>query len=326
MHQTPAALPLTELHEAHDRTRLQLHAADVCVAELTIDAFDIHDGTGGQIAVRGIGNVETHEHYRHQGFARQLLAIALDHMRASGGSIGLLYGIDDFYDQLGWARCGDESHALLTVRELSRAHARETTMPEGYTSRRALPSDAPAIQALYAAASRHTLGANVRSDDCRAWTMLRDGLAAEAVRPGAAAGADARLVDDGDCRVVENAAGDIVAYAWRCTGHRNADELLPRHPNSMVIPEAIARDHDAARALLVDVRTWGEAWFTKDDAICRRIMLMPAPDSPLMDIIRTEQHAVLTTHLRPAGGMMALPLHDDAPVLTGAYQYLADRF
>ena len=326
MHQTPPTLPLTEHFEAHDRTRLQLHDADVCVAELTIDAFDIHDGRGGSIAVRGIGNVATHEDYRHQGFARQLLAVAEDHMRASGGSLGLLYGIDDFYDQLGWVRCGDESHALLTVRELSRAHARETTMPSGYTSRRADFTDMDAIQTLYAASARTTRGATARTDTCRAWTMLRDTLAADIVRPGAAAGPDARAVDDGDCRVVEGPAGTVVAYAWRCTGHRNADELLPRYPNSMVIPEAIAQDADAARALLVDVRTWGTAWFNRDDAVCRRIMLMPAPDSALMNIIRAEQHAVLTTHLRPAGGMMALRLDEHAPKLTGAYQYLADRF
>lgn len=294
-----ADLPCSITPEPFDRTRYALTADGVVVCSLSVDRMRISDGDGDAIDVGGIGNVETDVSHRRRGLAEGLLRRAIQDMRHARLAGSLLYGIDHYYERFGWRTCG-ESHRLI-------AHV-AAPGPAGVgsaaTARTATARDLPAIAALHAADARRTRGAVHRPADGRTWSMLAS--------------------DTDTCRVVVDADGSIIGYAWLCPGHHNVRELQTDEPTALVIAEIVARD-DAAASAVADA---ADAWAREGDhdGAGARWTTSISPHSALYRHLTTTRNVDAVRSIRPHGGIMWLPLDHEGRQLADCFQHLPDRF
>ena len=76
---------------------------------------------GAVLRCGGIADVETQEHYRRRGYARQVLERAVALMRKQGCDISVLFGISDFYSRWGYAPVFPDSRLAMAVKDAARA-------------------------------------------------------------------------------------------------------------------------------------------------------------------------------------------------------------
>jgi hypothetical protein len=293
-----AKLPLRVSAEPHGRVRLTLRDGDVVATELTIDALQLCDGRGHQVSLGGVGNVATAPSHRRRGLARALLEHAVGRMQADGLDGSLLYGIDDFYDRLGWRSCGDERWVRIPLDVPLEWPA------GGVVTRRLRLEDMSALILLHARLCAGQRGALTRVDGGRVWSRL----------------------DPAEVIVAER-AGALVGWAWRGRGSvAERDTIARREPTASVWSELQAVDMPVARALVS-----AATQFTRESATerGRSYLLTGAGDDwPLRRAVRSGLiPGTLVDELRPAGGAMLQPFTPLAHGLGGdLYQSLADRF
>lgn len=296
-----AGLALVERDERHGRVRLVLedHAngfvVDACA--LTIDPLDLHDGGGGLVRVGGIGNVATLESHRRRGLASRLLEVAVARMRRDGMVASLLYGIDGFYDRLGWRSCGDERWAHIPIESL-----RDHDWMAGSLVRPMRPDDRPAVAALYERIAAGVPGAASRGGG-RAWSQLREP----------------------EVLIVE-VAGAVQGWAWRgCGDVPERDQLARLHPDAVAYAELHAVDAGSMLALLAGV---GERERAEHPAAVE-LVTGACEESTLRRVSRAGCFTnSLVDETRPTGGAMLLELDQDGSrSIDGTlYQFLPDRF
>lgn len=295
-------LHLVQRELEHGRLELALHAdehAETPIAALTIDRLQMHvDGT--RMSVGGIGNVETDPGHRRRGHAARLLRVAVEHMREAEMQASLLYGIDGFYDRLGWRSCGDERWVLLPLEP-----ADEPGLPATgrWVSRPMQPSDMPHIERISDQVARSTPGALAREPGGRAWSQL----------------------DTSDALVVER-GGAVAGWAWRGRGPIwSRGELAAEYSDAAAWAELQAVDDEAMRAVAAAAIARSREL---SDEPGRRWLVTGAPEEhPLRRLARAGTvRCRLVDEVRPTGGAMLLPLGDDVPERHDLYQFLPDRF
>lgn len=305
MTRTVAGLALVERVEEFGRVRLALvdHSNGFSrdASALTIDPLRLHDGTGGFVRLDGIGNVATLEAYRGQGLARELLEVALERMRAGDAAGSLLYGIDGFYEPLGWRTCGDERWVAFDV---ARGRAEHVASPSGsHAKSRAMRGDDRfALRELYERIAAKVVGAVARPDGERTWSQL----------------------DPDDVTIVER-DGQVVGWAWRGTGLDARRSIQNDLPGVAAFVELQAIDADAAWHVVQAAR---ERVVASEEAALPRLATGAPEGHPLRQLARSEWiEAHLVDVVRPHGGAMLLPFSDDAArVAHRSYQFMPDRF
>ena len=271
-----------------NRTVRELAANGSVVARLTVDRMHISLGQGAWVAMDAVGNVATEPAHRRRGYARQLMLATIEAMRAGGAAISMLYGIDDFYDRLGWVRAGDEQWLQLPVdgHDFDCSTASGAT-PAGWHDRAATADDLPAMRALYAEWARDAVGAAMRGNDDVAWAVVH--------APNAA-------------RVLVDASGAVAAYAVSAGSLHVAQERASMFPGDTVLGELHARDDQSAAAALEMARTWAEALRpARADGAMRYVHVGCGPQSLLERAANAFEHRV-DRHVRPRGGSMVLLL------------------
>ncbi|HEX6507290.1 MAG TPA: GNAT family N-acetyltransferase [Chloroflexota bacterium] len=187
------------------------------------------------IRVDGIGQVETLEGYRHRGFARRVLNVALHRMEDGDADLSMLYGITGFYPQFGYIAVGPETTISLSLGFPG------TDLPSGMSVRPFRIDDLQDVQRLYERAAAHVIGAAVRSGEGYPWTSLL-----HSVQGG----------DSQDCRVVTDSGGQIVAYAWRGEHLPFVRAHAERNPDHFILAEVAADGSRSADAALACCRQW----------------------------------------------------------------------
>ena len=225
------------------------------------------------VRMDGIGGVGTEEEFRNRGYSRRVMETAIEEIRRGDAALSTLFGIEDFYQKFGYETIGPEYTVILPLAD---AAAPTRSLPRGWCFRPLTADDMPAVKWLYHANTRRATGALVRHDvgddpsqtawlatvnpdarkiGLRAWNKLQ-AIAAES-------GEDA-------CRVLVDEQGRIAAYAWYGAnwwmGVRRRDL-----PGAFHIAEAMARDAEAADALLLACGTWGHEARSDCDSIALAI-------------------------------------------------------
>lgn len=302
-----AGLALVERQKAHGRVQLALvdHSGGFSrdATSLTIEPLELHDGDGDGALVRvdGIGSVFTLEAYRGQGLASRLLEVAIERMRSGDAAGSLLYGIDGFYEPLGWRTCGDERWVAFDVARGRAEHARSPTGSRAHV-RTMREDDRAAVMRLYEQIATKTVGAVARSGDARTWSLLEP--------------ADVTIVEREDV---------VVGWAWRGTGLGARANIQNDLPGVAAFVELQAVDVDAAWHVVHAARARVEA---SDDAALPRLVT-GAPDGHALRLLARSESldAHLIDVVRPHGGAMLLPFSEDAMrVAHGSYQFMPDRF
>jgi len=121
---------------------------------------------GAVLRCGGIADVETQEHYRRRGYARQVLERAVALMRKQGCDISVLFGISDFYPRWGYAPVFPESRLAMAVKDAARARP-------AYRLRRLGRHELGATLELYQRNNARRTGAIVRRRD--RWAGFRHG-------------------------------------------------------------------------------------------------------------------------------------------------------
>lgn len=287
-------LALVEREEAHGRVRLALESGADEVCWLTVDPLRVHDGAGGTVELRGIGNVNTEPAHRRRGLASRLLEAAIERMRATGAAGSLLYGIDGFYDRFGWSSWGDERWVEVPL----------AALPDRRAGRAMVEEDRAQLTATYATVSATTTGADDRSSG-RAWAQLRP------------AGVE----------VVER-DGELVGWAWLGAGgvpERDAQQQRSE-AGSVVFAELQAVDDQA----MLDVLAAAARRARAHDPAATRIVTGAPERHPLRRLARRGAiDCRLVDEVRPHGGAMLLPFDEVGSRLADAaapFQFLPDRF
>lgn len=265
-------------------TRLELHREDRVVSRLNIVPFTLRIGAAA-VRMDGIGGVGTEEEYRGQGCARQLLEAALERMRSGDAALSMLYGIPNFYPKFGYATAGPE-HALHLF-----APEEPPPLPEGWQARAFVKADLPRLQGLYETASRGSTGPTVRSATGRVWTRLVEAAGAEA----------------DECRILEDPARQVSAYAWRGRSFWSVPRLERDDPGALVLAEVVAADPAAADAVLDLCQQWAAEESAVRPARVRAIRLGLPPDSAVA-AAAMRRGARFTQLYQPCGGSMARTL------------------
>ena len=226
------------------------------------------------VRMDGIGGVSTEEEFRNRGYSRRVMETAVQQMRRQGdAALSTLFGIEDFYQKFGYETTGPE---YTVVVPLADAGAPTRSLPRGWRFRPLTVDDMPAVMRLYHANTRRATGALVRHDavDDPSETERLAGVNPDAQKIGIRAWnkLQAIAVEPGEdaCRVLVDQSGRIAAYAWFGAnwwmGVRRRD--LPR---AFHIAEGMARDAEAADALLVACETWGNEARSNCDSIALAI-------------------------------------------------------
>lgn len=256
------------------------------VSHLWVVPFCIRVGAA-TVRMDGIGGVGTEEEYRKRGYARRVLEAAVRWMQQGDAAISMLYGIRDFYPKFGYATAGPDH--FLYLRELSS----DVSLPAGWRVRPFTLEDMPAIRGLYERNTARAVGAAVREESGPTWSAL----ASAAENP-----------EQDVCRVIEDPAGRIAAYAWRAKHHWYTNLLEREDPDSMVIGEVMADSPPAADAVLVACRQWAMEESAQRSAPIKHVLLPLAPEGPVAAAAR-QQNAALTQLYSRCGGSMARVLN-----------------
>jgi len=267
-------------------TRLDLMRAGRSVSHLDgIVPLTLCFGSA-RVRADGIAGLGTEEDCRRQGCARQVMDSALAHMMQGDAGLSFLHGIRDFYHRFGYVSAGP-SYVLSIGTEANAA----VLTPMGFRVRACTEQDLPALQLLYTANTGDAVGAAVRPPEGFVWAKMKASLQA------------------GECRVVEDTQGQVVAYAWRardCWAVRSFER--GGDPNSFTIGEVMAADGPAADAILAACRAWAE-----EEAALRSepVALVRFPQPPVGPVAAalTHQQASSTQRYQPNGGFMARVIH-----------------
>ena len=242
--------------------------------------FTLHFGAA-LVRADAIAGVGTEEDYRRRGYASRVMGAALAHMAQGDAAISFLHGIRDFYHRFGYVSAGPSYEVSVGT-----AINGELLMPSGCRVRPAAEEDLPAIQALYHANALDVVGAAVRPPGGFVWGKLRAFLPA------------------GECRVVEEAGGRVVGYAWLARACWAVRAFASgRDESAFAVGEVMAADLWAA-ALIVACRAWaeeeGEARGVPPHQVC-----LPLPSvGPVAAALRF-QHSLAQQKYNPEGGFMA---------------------
>jgi hypothetical protein len=200
-------------------------------------------------------------------------------IRQGDAALSTLFGIEDFYQKFGYETTGPEYTVVLPLTDVPEG---SRSLPHGWRFRALTADDMPAVMELYHANTRRATGALVRHDagddpsemewlagvnpdareiGLRAWNRLRT----IAVEPG-----------EDSCRVLVDERGRIAAYAWFGA---NWWMGVRRHnlPGAFHIAEGMARDAEAADALLAACRSWAD----EAESDCDSLALAIPPAGPV---------------------------------------------
>ncbi len=243
----------------------------------------------------GIGGVDTVEGFRNLGYSRRVMESAVEQIKAGDASLATLFGIQDYYQKFGFDTAGPEPTVILPQPdhpELAPA------IPPGWLFRPLEVRDLPALMALYHANTRRATGALVRHDAGEEATETERlaGDDSDARKIGLRAWNRLRklVADPGDdaCRVLIDATGQIAAYAWFGTSWPMSFRRRDL-PEAFHIAEPMARDAEAADALLAGCRLWANE--TGSD--CSSVAFAIPPEGPVASAAAyqgAEMHAVYT--------------------------------
>ncbi len=210
------------------------------------------------VRMDGIGGVATEDDYRYRGYSRRVMEAAVEQMRAGDAAISTLYGIPDFYPKYGYATTGPEYTMSLPLDE----DVPIPPLPDGWSFRPFVADDLTAVQRIYQANTRRSVGPLVRHE---AGDELPENAALIEASPAArnvSSRAWKRLMDlesdpgEDACRVLRDETGTAVAYAWigRCgwwVDFRYRDE-----PETFHLGEVMASHPAAADAVLAACCHW----------------------------------------------------------------------
>lgn len=87
------------------------------VAHYGIWGYDMRVGSAA-VRCGGIGAVCTHPEFRKRGYLLRVANASIDAMRDDGYDVSLLFGIDDFYDRLGYVRAFPYEQHYVAVGDL----------------------------------------------------------------------------------------------------------------------------------------------------------------------------------------------------------------
>lgn len=225
---------LSLVHEPtpEGHTRVKLVRDGVEISGASIVPMTVRIGTA-QVRMDGIGGVETDEAHRMKGLSRRVLAACIGTMKAGDAPLTTLYGIPGFYTKFGYATLGPEPVVSLPA-------AIPEPLPAGFAARRMEIGDLAAVRSLYDAGMGQATGLLLRADDAPSWREL----AASIVR------------GEDEARVVTDASGAVVAYAWQARWCWWMRSKYRDEPAALRLAEAGAASPAAADALLDACRGW----------------------------------------------------------------------
>jgi len=190
------------------------------------------------VRVDGIGGVETHEQYRHKGYARRVLTEAVNKMKSGDAALSILWGIPNFYHRFGFV-----SAIPAHIMSLD-ASVEHETIPDGWIVRPFRWEDVDSLARLHNEFIRNSVGPQLRGDSppySPAWNQLRE---------------EARH----ECKVLIDESSTIVAYAWACSSDVWWTDFLPRQDkNSLMLAEVVAADELAADVILGVCVDWAKS-------------------------------------------------------------------
>jgi GNAT superfamily N-acetyltransferase len=249
------------------------------------------------VRMEGIGGVATEEQYRNRGYSRRVLEAAIDVMGKGDAAIATLYGIPDYYPKFGFATCGPEYTVLL---EMGEDRSSAAALPDGWTCRSFEPADMPAVMDLYHVNTRGATGAVVRHAAGGSGSDLTAGFSASAITvSGRSWETLANLgsgTDNDACRVLFDDGGDLAAYAWIGRSGWWVQSRERHEPGSFHVGEAMARDPQAADALIVAVQQWARE--AASDA--RFVELVTPPEGLVAHAAAYEGGIFVARHSRQA--------------------------
>jgi predicted acetyltransferase len=249
----------------------------------------------GEAVVRmdGIGGVATDEAHRHRGYSRRVLKTAVDTMRAGDAALSTLYGIPDFYHRFGFATSGAEHTVKLPA---SGKAAPRASLPVGWSFRPFTPDNLTAVAVIYDATTARATGAvprlvdggvdapnGVHASNPAAITMCRRAWR-DLLKPASA----------DDCRVLIDASGTVVAYAWIGSDTWWIRKRQRDASTSFHIGEAMAIDPQAADALVAACHDWAHESMSGVEAV---EFVIP-PEGPVAHAAAYEGAAFVQRHTR----------------------------
>jgi len=110
--------------------------------------------------------------------------------------------------------------------------------------------------------------------------------------------------DEVDCRVVEDAAGRLRAYAWRARWHWYTGMVERDDPGALAIAEVIADGPDSADVVLAACRAWASEESAGRSEPLKQVVLPMAPDSSVA-AAAMHQSARFDQRYAPCGSSMA---------------------
>lgn len=234
------------------------------------------------LRVDGVGGVETHNAFRRRGLARQVLDAAIEHMAAGDAALTMLYGIVDFYPKFGYVTAGPDHRLVLPVPDRG-----SWAPPVGWQVRGFDPTDLPALQVLYAAATADASGVSVR-EAAYPWERLL------APAPGES---------EHECRVVVDRAGTVCGYAWRGRGCGFVDDYGTDAPTELILSDVIAADDAAAQVLLDACLDWAREETASTGQTYSHVAMIMPPEGAVAAAAMTRS-AVFTQAWIATGGSM----------------------
>ncbi|MCW3097208.1 MAG: hypothetical protein JWL77_2826 [Chthonomonadaceae bacterium] len=262
-------------------TQVSLMVDGKRVSWLSIVPFTLRIGAAS-VRMDGIGGVGTDAHHRHRGYSRRVLEAAVAHMRQGDGALSMLYGIPDFYPKFGYATAGPDYLVILNDLE------RDNALPAGWTVRDFVPSDLPAMQALYAHCTRRAMGTAVRSAEGGVWSHLTG---------------EAQDDEPDACRVILGPDGKLHGYVWRarwCWYVKHKLETDFRE--ALVLGEVMADGPLAADAVLAACRQWAQA--VSEQRKVKQVVLAFPPEGALA-ASAMRQYARIQQNYSACGNSMA---------------------
>ena len=228
--------------------KVAMYVDDVEVSWALVKWFDLRFGAS-VIRVGGIGGVETAAAFRNRGYARRLLDATVRFVERSDAPLLTLFGIPGFYHRFGFLPLGPDY--MLQVRD-------SATLPQpdpAHIARPAQEADLPAIRAIWAGESPGLTGRVIRADDQDSWVQLRKSITG----------------GRNDCRVVTDASGAVLGYAWLVQHHWYMGGFREDGKNNLDIGEAGAISPVGADAVLAMLPAW------RDEREARDIVLALPP-------------------------------------------------
>lgn len=218
----------------------------------------------GEAVVRmdGIGGVETDEAYRNRGYMRRVMDTCVEIMTSGDGAISTLFGIDNFYPKFGYTMAGPECTVGVPIPD---DISDILPIPVGWTFRPLTPEDLPAVMRIYHLATKTATGALRRHEepDEPEWAHRFAKSSVRSTKIGVRAWNKMQRVFDPNskdaCKVLVDAAGDIVAYAWEAM-LENWWMFVRRRdfPNSFHLAEVIATSTTAADVIVSACQLWAK--------------------------------------------------------------------